>query len=157
MVVYGKERVMKNTVLLSIFALSLLACQQGKPHNNSSAPSEEQLENYVDSTHTAQNVLDWAGTYTGTTPCADCPGIKINLKINRDQTFVLKSIYLERQDTLDQKGTFKWLNNGSTIQLEAEDLNTQFKVGEDQLLQLDQAGNEINGALANLYILKKQK
>ncbi len=31
----------------------------------------------------SQNSLDWPGTYTGTLPCADCEGIKTEIKAAR--------------------------------------------------------------------------
>ncbi|MDE5451088.1 copper resistance protein NlpE N-terminal domain-containing protein, partial [Elizabethkingia meningoseptica] len=38
-------------------------------------------ESGIDDSHNAQNSLDWAGTYEGTVPCADCPGIKTTITL----------------------------------------------------------------------------
>ena len=40
----------------------------------------------IDSTHNAQNSLDWNGTYKGVLPCADCAGIEKEITLYKDQT-----------------------------------------------------------------------
>jgi copper homeostasis protein (lipoprotein) len=37
-------------------------------------------------------------TFSGTLPCADCPGIKTSIMLHKDNTFLMKEIYLERND-----------------------------------------------------------
>lgn len=37
-------------------------------------------------------------TYIGKLPCADCPGIKTEITLNKDKTFMTSEIYLERND-----------------------------------------------------------
>lgn len=51
----------------------------------------------VTDAQTVVKVADIAGTYEGTLPCADCPGIKTTLKINDDTTYDLRSEYLKRK------------------------------------------------------------
>src|SRR5690554_4133252 len=70
--------------------------------------------------------LDWTGVYEGTTPCADCDGIKTTLRLNDDEIIV-----------------------------EAKDITIRFQVGENEVTMLDMAGNVVTGELANFYVLKK--
>ena len=35
----------------------------------------------------SRNSLDWQGTYVGTVPCADCPGIRMRIELKDDGTF----------------------------------------------------------------------
>ena len=51
----------------------------------------------TDDGHNAQNSLDWAGTYEGTLPCADCPGIKTTITLKDDNTYTISEEYLERK------------------------------------------------------------
>ncbi|WP_214226897.1 copper resistance protein NlpE [Pedobacter sp. B4-66] len=108
-------------------------------------------------THNAQTSLDWNGTYKGITPCADCEGIETEVTLNKDMTFIVKTIYKGKSDKVfEEKGSFKWDATGSKISLEGlKDRPSQFFVGENTLTQLDLEGNRITGALAEKYILKK--
>ncbi|HNC64701.1 MAG TPA: copper resistance protein NlpE N-terminal domain-containing protein, partial [Chitinophagales bacterium] len=108
--------------------------------------------------HTAQNSLDWQGTYSGVLPCADCEGIETELKLNNDQTYSLTNKYLDGKnsstDTLT--GTFIWKGNNVQLERKIKDIRPDvFKVEENQVKQLDLEGKEVTGELANAYILKK--
>lgn len=108
----------------------------------------------ADATHNSQNALDWAGTYQGTLPCADCPGIRYAITLNDDNTYLLKTRYLEKDDSVfTDSGTFRWDESGSRITL--SDRGEQFQVGENRLFHLDMEGNRITGNLAAHYILEK--
>ncbi len=109
----------------------------------------------VDTTHTSQNSVDWAGSYTGVIPCADCPGIETTITLNSDETFSYKGIYQERDTKVEDTGKFMWHNNGSVVHLVGKEVNMKLKVGENQLFSLDQEGNPIDGPLKDHYILKK--
>ncbi|WP_316816379.1 copper resistance protein NlpE [Pedobacter nyackensis] len=108
-------------------------------------------------THNAQNSLDWAGTYKGVTPCADCEGIETEVTLTSDMTFVIKTKYKGKgEKVFEETGSFKWDDKGSNITLEGlKDRPTQFFVGENTLTQLDMNGNKVTGDLAEKYILKK--
>lgn len=108
--------------------------------------------------HTSENSLDWAGVYEGTTPCADCEGIKTVLELKSDKTYILSQTYLGKpkgENELNQTGNFKWNQPGTMIRIRTETGGFQFKVGENQLWMLDAKGNMIEGDLADMYILKK--
>jgi copper homeostasis protein (lipoprotein) len=53
--------------------------------------------------------IDWAGIYQGILPCADCEGIKTQIVLNKDLSYVLETQYLGKDEKIFQaKGTFKW-------------------------------------------------
>jgi uncharacterized lipoprotein NlpE involved in copper resistance len=92
--------------------------------------------------HNSRNSLDWAGTYEGVLPCADCPGIKTRLVLNSDGRFDLSTQYLERQVAPQTaSGRFNWNSAGSTITLDAAGWGQQYRVGEGRLLQLNRDGS----------------
>jgi uncharacterized lipoprotein NlpE involved in copper resistance len=94
-----------------------------------------------DPAHNSRNALDWAGAYEGVTPCADCPGIRMRLTLQRDGRFELSTQYLDRQATPQTvRGSFSWNAAGNTITLDGAGGGRQFRVGEGRLLQLDRDG-----------------
>ncbi|HYQ56684.1 MAG TPA: copper resistance protein NlpE [Draconibacterium sp.] len=102
--------------------------------------------------------MDWAGTYEGVLPCADCTGIKTTIVLNNDNTYFKTSGYLdEEENVFDEKGTFEWNNTGSVITLIHDSGSHQYQVGENKLILLDINGNKIAGDLAENYILRKNK
>ena len=106
----------------------------------------------------SQNSLDWQGTYKGVTPCADCEGIETEMVLNADLTFTLKTKYLGKGDgkIFQEVGSFVWDKAGGIISLEGlKGRPSQYKVGENQLIQLDMEGNTITGDLAEKYVLTK--
>ena len=108
--------------------------------------------------HNSQNSLDWEGVYKGILPCADCDGIETEIVINSDLTFVKKTKYLGKEDIkgIEEKGSFTWNKDGSTIILQGiNEESNQYKVGENTLTHLDMEGKIIIGDLAQNYILKK--
>lgn len=101
--------------------------------------------------------IDWNGIYTGTIPCADCEGIETTLQLMLDKTYTLTRMYKGKSTELKtSSGTFTWDASGSTIQLSGEDPG-KYKVGENQLFQLDSDGKRISGNLEANYILKKDQ
>jgi uncharacterized lipoprotein NlpE involved in copper resistance len=127
--------------------------EEKQEENLSTFPETEVVDH-----HNSQNSLDWAGTYVGTLPCADCPGIKTTIILFDSGEFELEEEYLERSFTRQDKGIFEWNTSGDTIVLYGENDKTAraFKVGENQIIHLNIEGNEITGNLANAYILKKE-
>ena len=105
--------------------------------------------------HTSRNSLDWAGTYTGVLPCADCAGLKTTLTIRSDSSYHLETRPLGQEDRLFvEQGTFTWMEGGNIIQL--NDGVTRYQVGENRLFLLDRRGRRITGDLAAHYILYKE-
>lgn len=110
----------------------------------------------ADAAHNSNNSLDWAGTYSGVTPCADCPGIKTEIVLNNDNTYALQEQYLEKEKTPRTfKGKFYWDKKGSVITLDAEGDHHKFKVMENQLKILDKFGDDKQGGKPSDFILPK--
>ncbi|MCA3218528.1 MAG: copper resistance protein NlpE N-terminal domain-containing protein [Burkholderiales bacterium] len=94
-----------------------------------------------DPAHNSRNAIDWAGTYEGVTPCADCPGIKLRLTLRADGRYELTTQYLDRQPTpTTVRGSFTWDAAGSAITLDSAGGGQQFRVGEGRLLQMNRDG-----------------
>jgi len=140
--------------------LLLAAC--GPAPKEPSAPATAspitQAKPIADSSHNSANSLDWAGEYKGVIPCADCEGIETSLTLNMDNSYQLSTTYLGKDATpFKQQGSFEWDAKGSVIRLlNQHDGPALYKVGENQLFQLDIEGQLITGDLANNYKLTKQ-
>lgn len=100
-----------------------------------------------------------AGTYEGTLPAADCPGIKTVLTINADSTFQLQQDYIDRKDGHDEaSGVFEVLD-GNVLMLvrPSSGEHTFYKVKDNSsVVMTDSLGNEPEGEMAKLYVLTKK-
>ena len=107
----------------------------------------------------SRDSLDWAGTYRGVLPCADCPGIETRVSLLKDGTFVRVVSYLERDERpRTDRGVFSWDAAGRSITLSGPDAQSQmYQVGENVLFHLDRNGRRITGGLAEKYQLIKNK
>lgn len=150
----------KSIIALSLASVFLVACSKTDNKNNQEqTPTAASEAVAVDSAHTAENSLDWNGTYKGVLPCADCEGIETELKLNADKTYELKETYLGKGDgkAFESKGSFQFdANNTSVIELDKTGDNRKYFVAEGYLKALDMEGNEITGDLADKYELKKE-
>lgn len=152
---------MKNKINSAIFALiisaSIISCKENKTAETVDT-SITPVENNIPVGDNSQVSLDWAGAYSGKIPCADCEGIEKTVILNEDKTFSMSDNYLgKKEGKFETKGKFEWDNAGSVITLtDANNDKTMIKVGENQLILLDQEGKEITGELAEMYILTKK-
>ena len=109
--------------------------------------------------HTSRIALDWAGTYIGVLPCADCEGIETVLLLREDLSFEMTRKYLGKSDPVfRQSGSFTWDEQGRSIRLEEEHPSGEakhFQVGENRLFMLDMEGERVRGSLEEHYILHK--
>ncbi len=114
------------------------------------------LKNDMTSGDNTMTSVDWPGIYQTTLPCTDCEGIKAQLLLNKDLTYILKTQYMGKGDSVFQeKGKFGWDKTGSKITL--DNANKQiYQIGENQIFHLDKDGNRIAGDLADKYILEKE-
>jgi YD repeat-containing protein len=106
----------------------------------------------------SQTSLDWAGTYEGTIPCADCSGISTTLTLNQDNTFRKSEIYQGKSTkAFMTEGTFSWDEDGQRITTTSTNGDKQqYFVGENVLFHLDKDGQRIEGNLASLYRLARR-
>ena len=144
---------MKRIILSVMMIAVMTACGNSKKTDNNATDPAEKTE-AVDM-HTAENSLDYQGIYKGTLPAADCPGIEATLTINQDSTFTLKYVYIDRNSSFEDKGTYTI--EGSVLTTKGEDgAITYYKVGEGQVSMLDAEKQPVTGPLAEHYILKKE-
>jgi heat shock protein HslJ len=135
-------------MVLFILFIGLASCK--------SAKKVQSLEVKATSDNSMTSV-DWVGTYQGVLPCADCEGIKTQIVLNKDLSYILETQYLGKNEKIFQsKGTFKWDESGSKITLDNEN-KQMYQVGENQIFHLDKDGNRITGEFANNYILEMEK
>lgn len=158
---------MSKPLILSLTAwLVLAACGPAptepsapiQPSTPTQAATQAATAAMPDNSHNSANSLDWAGEYKGVVPCADCEGIETSLTLNMDNSYQLSTIYLGKDATpFKQQGSFEWDAKGSVIRLlNQKDGPALYKVGENQLFQLDMEGQLITGDLADNYKLTKQ-
>ena len=133
--------------------VSLLVCFASC---NSKKESKQPEVQAIDAAHNSQNSLNWDGVYTGVIPCADCPGIEVQLTLNTDATYTIQYSYMEREHSFTYSGTFKWNETGNKITLDTQEMPSDYIVGENTLTQLDMDGNIITGELADKYVLTKK-
>lgn len=146
--------------VVSILAAAVIFIMTGcvsKEKNSSAQNGNFEFEQtYIP--QTISDSIDWAGTYKGILPCADCEGIETILVITEEMTFHMKTRYLGKDETVfEQKGNFLWNENGDKIIINEKGSNQRsYLVGENYLIQLDLEGNRITGELADKYYLKKE-
>ncbi|MFI5182012.1 MAG: copper resistance protein NlpE N-terminal domain-containing protein [Thermoanaerobaculia bacterium] len=83
--------------------------------------------------------------YTGTIPCADCPGIKVTLNLLTDGTYLLRQEYLERKSLFVDVG--RWaIERGKLTLLGSGEKPDYFRVvSPTTIRKLDADGREIPG------------
>lgn len=144
--------------LACLLALSCACSPEANtpPDTGDEPASQPETTPVPDSAHSSRNALDWAGTYSGVTPCADCPGIRTTVTLNADGSFERTLVYLERSpEPHTAAGQFSWNAAGSAVTLQGAGEGQQYKVGENTLIHLDRDGNPITGELAGRYVLHK--
>jgi uncharacterized lipoprotein NlpE involved in copper resistance len=103
--------------------------------------------------HNSRNSLDWAGTYEGVLPCADCPGTKTRLTLNQDGSYrlVTQAQGSQKAET-SVTGVFAWQPSGNAITLDELGGRQQFSVGEGRLTLLRPEGSASQSPAANLVL-----
>lgn len=110
--------------------------------------------------HQSQEAINWPGIYLGFTPCSDCVGIKTTLALNKNNSYVLITQYVNKSDReFVEKGKYTWDKSSKTITLtprNGDAVAQQYVVGENTLTQLDNKGERITGKLAEKYVLHRK-
>lgn len=122
------------------------------------APStKEEPAQAIPTGDNSRTSLDWAGTYGGLVPCADCVGIDTRLTLASDGRYRLRLRYQGRSDSaFVTAGEFTWDSAGRSITLGGiTDGADRYQVMEGALLQLDRQGDRITGELADRYRLAR--
>lgn len=150
----------RKLIVLTVGALTVLSsCTEKKTTANA---TDKDSTSVVDTTATDDNYVDLAavsGTYEGTLPAADCPGIKTVLTIKADSTYQLQQDYIDKKNGHDEaSGVFKVLD-GKRLMLvrPSSGEQTYYKVKDNNsIVMTDSLGVEPEGETAKLYVLKKK-
>lgn len=136
-------------VLLPALCMGLLMTACGGGTKSTSANADSTTVETIDTTY--------CGTYRGTLPAADCPGIKTVLTIKADSTYSLSSDYIDRPNGhSEESGVYH--KNGNVIELvtPSSGEKTYYKVKDaNSIIMTDSAGTEPQGETVKLYILTK--
>lgn len=147
---------MKKKIIFLLIAVAFASCQK-EAKDNKEENQESTTQEFVDE-HTAEKSLDYVGSYSGDIPCANCDFIRFKVQLEADYTFFAKYIYKgSNNEVFEEKGAYKWIENGSIIHLISDDEKSEykFKVMENQLLMFSRNGELIDSALKEKYILNK--
>ena len=125
---------MKKVIILACSCFLLAACGNSAKTNNST--SADSTATQVADIHNAETSLDYEGTYKGVFPAADCPGIETTLTLNPDKTFTLHSVYIDRDSSFDEKGTYTLEGNILTLKEEGGEIS-YYKVEENKVRLLN--------------------
>ncbi|AWL11786.1 Lipoprotein NlpE [Saliniradius amylolyticus] len=150
---------MKNLLVPFVLILGLTGCSTFVSESDKASSSQSAESPVVDDrAHNSQNSVDWAGTYHGVLPCADCMGTDTLLTLNPDLTYTMETRYIGTGDGWQrQGGHFAWSDNGSVVTLkDLENAPGLYQVTENQLYHLTEEGHRVSGALAEHYRLAKQ-
>jgi len=118
---------------------------------NDSGSSEDTAQQ-IDTVTTSQH---FGGTFSGITPCADCPGINTVMNFFPDSNFIEHLKYLERPATFSDTG--RWQVIDSMIVTTNNSGNKRYyRIISDSVIKiLDGNGREIEGALNEKFLLKR--
>ena len=145
---------MKKNVLILAAVLALVACGGNAPKKKAAAETQTTTAAAPDM-HTAETSLDYLGTYEGTLPAADCPGIQTTLTLAPDGSYALHLKYIDRDSEFDEKGAFTVKENLLTLTPSEGGQPQYYKVEENRLRRLDAEKQPVTGALADNYTLQK--
>lgn len=98
------------------------------------------------------DVRSFAGSFKGTLPCADCPGIDSAIELKADGTYALHEVYQESKGaSRDGDGTWTVEDNGKRIRLDPNSKNEVDRlyavVSNDELQMLDGEGKPPSSGL----------
>ena len=149
-------RINGMNVLLLASALVLASCGGASRRQAAGTTETAEAGTEMVDMHNAENALDYHGTYKGTLPAADCPGIVTTLTLSADGRYALHMEYLERDVAFDEQGAFE--GEGNLLVLTPDDGGQGgcYKVEENRLRMLDGDRKPITGELADHYVLQKE-
>ena len=135
-------------MILAAAAVALASCGGNAPRRS----AQQETGTFKPDIHNAETSLDYRGTHRGVLPAADCPGIETTLTLKPDGTYSLHEEYLERDARFDAEGAYTL--HGNLLTLEGSD-TTWYKVEENRLRRLTTDRKEVEGPLAEHYVLRK--
>lgn len=149
---------MKNKFMyLAVIAAAMMVACNGKKTAQDETKNDSVC--VADSVSADVDLDAVAGTYEGTLPAADCPGIKTVLTINADSTYQLQQDYIDRKDGHDEASGVLQVLDGNVMMLvrPSSGEHTFYKVKDSKsIVMTDSLGNEPEGETAKLYVLTKK-
>lgn len=144
---------MKKVIILACSCFLLAACgNSAKTNNSTSADSTAtQVAVYIMPKHR----LIMKGPIKVSFLLPTVRAIETTLTLNPDKTFTLHSVYIDRDSSFDEKGTYTLEGNILTLKEEGGEIS-YYKVEENKVRLLNDDKQEITGALAEHYILNKE-
>jgi len=157
----------RSILLVALVVAALSACKPQAPGETAAqpeapAPAAVPAAPAADARPSAQgapfDAKAFAGTFTGTLPCADCPGIDTRLVLAADGTYTITETYQSRSASGFQgDGTWTAEENNQRLRLDPNsksDNDRLFAIlSNDEIRQLDMEGKPIDSALP--YNLKR--
>src|SRR5690606_23376286 len=79
--------------------------------NTEAEPADDQPTDVLKSVDNSpapegMDVRAFAGSFSGTIPCADCPGIDLTITLKGDGSYTSRNVYQERDTSFDSSGTW---------------------------------------------------
>ncbi len=142
---------------LAVIAAAMMVSCNGKKTAQDETTNDS--VSVADSVSTDVDLAAVAGTYEGTLPAADCPGIKTVLIINADSTYQLQQDYIDRKDGHDEASGVLQVLDGNVMMLvrPSSGEHSFYKVKDSKsIVMTDSLGNEPEGETAKLYVLTKK-
>lgn len=149
-------RINGMNVLLLASALVLASCGGASRRQAAGTTGTAEAGTEMVDMHNAENALDYHGSYKGTLPAADCPGIVTTLTLSADGRYALHMEYLERDVAFDEQGAFEVEGNLLVLTPDDGGQGGFYKVEENRLRMLDGDRKPITGELADHYVLQKE-
>ncbi|MCL7986784.1 copper resistance protein NlpE [Sphingobacterium sp. lm-10] len=134
------------------FAISCTSADKNKAEPNEGPD----VNPAIDSLHSATNMLDWPGNYKGTVPGKEKDSTVMEITINRDNTFAVKTTKKGTSESMEDKGEIKWESNETYIILKGSKVDYSFRLGDDEITFIDKAENVSETATPQEYRLVKQ-
>lgn len=140
-------------------ALALTACKPQAPVAPAAdvvpapaAPTPPAADAMPPATQAPFDAKALAGTFTGTLPCADCPGIDTRIVLAADGTYTITESYQERSaPELRGDGTWTVEENPQRLRLDPNSKTDNDRlfaiVSADEIRQLDTQGKPIESSL----------
>ncbi|QCW28710.1 copper resistance protein NlpE [Lysobacter enzymogenes] len=112
----------------------------------------------ADAAPAAFDAAAFAGTFSGTLPCADCSGIDTKLELKADGSYALSESYQGKKDgNFKGDGTWTAEENGKRVRLDPNSKSDDDRLFEiaskDEIRMLDTEGKPIESQLN--YSLKR--
>ena len=146
---------MKSKLLILAAAIAMVSCGGNAQKKTAATDTQTKAAATAPDMHNAETSLDYQGTYKGTLPAADCPGIEVTLCLKADGKYEQHLKYIDRDPAFDETGDYTVTENLLTLKHADGEQPEYYKVEENRLRRLDAEKQPITGALADHYVLQK--